>query len=170
METGYKSLRQKDKKRVRQRTHKRTQRGRKPGSKNIATLQKEALADIARIAANGKLAVEEMDVEIARFDELQRTLYPWDAQGTQLKGKSVQAYYWACEMRRDYLALRAPYQTPRLSAVQVIPAGHGAKRVTEVNVTILNERGEREYTDVPEEDSKLIEHDPDRGVHGEEAA
>jgi hypothetical protein len=59
-------------------------------------------------------------------------------------------------MRRDYLALRAPYQSPRLSAVQVLPQ-QAAKRTT-VNVTILNERGEKVFSDVPEgEDMKLIE-------------
>ena len=167
MQTGYKSLRPK---RVRQRTQTRTNKrgGRKPGQKNLATLIKEEAQLRAMAAANGKLAVEEMDVEIARFADLERVLYPWDKAGQKLNSKSVQAYYWACEMRRDYLALRAPYQTPRLSAVQVIPAGQ-SKRQTTVNVTILNERGEQEYSDLPdgEDDPKLIE---GTVAQGEEAA
>jgi hypothetical protein len=167
MQTGYKVLR---KKVVRQRTQKRTNRQRKLSAKVETAILKEETVQRAMLASNGKLAVELMDEEIDSFAELEKVLYPWDDKGKPLKGKSVQAYYWACEMRRDYLALRAPYQTPRLSAVQVIPAGHGSKRVTEVNVTILNERGEREYTDVPDDDAKLIEHDPERGIHGEEAA
>jgi hypothetical protein len=88
--------------------------------------------------------------------QLVELLFPWDENGVQLKGKSVNAYYWASEMRRDFLALRAPYQSPRLSAVHVVPQ-QAAKRTT-VNVTILNERGEKEFSDVPEaEDIKLIE-------------
>jgi hypothetical protein len=57
---------------------------------------------------------------------------------------------------RDYLHMRAPYQSPRLSAVQVVPQ-QAAKRTT-VNVTILNERGEKVFSDVrEEEDMKRIE-------------
>jgi len=88
--------------------------------------------------------------------QLVELLFPWDENGVQLKGKSVNAYYWASEMRRDFLALRAPYQSPRLSAVQVMPTQAG--KTTTVNVTILNEKGEVEYSDVPEKNGlKLIE-------------
>jgi hypothetical protein len=73
-----------------------------------------------------------------------------------MRGKSVNSYKWASELRRDYLALRAPYQSPRLSSVQVLPQQNG-KRTT-VNVTILDEHGKKVYSDVPEEpELKLIE-------------
>ena len=163
METGYKSLR---KRRIRQRTQTRTQRGREPGSKNNASVAREILEREAvkkgALLINGKLAVEIMDEEIAAFEALMRVLYPWDEAGAPIKGKSIQSYYWASEMRRDYLALRAPYQSPRLSAVQVVTNQPG-KRITEVNVTILNEKGDQEYSDVPDEDMKLIE-----GITGQE--
>jgi hypothetical protein len=109
--------------------------------------------------ANGKLAVEIMDEEIERFAELEKVLYPWNKNGEKLRDKSVHAYYWACEMRRDYIALRAPFQSPRLSSVQVVPAAQGRGDV-EVNVTILNEKGEVEYTDVPPEE--LSEEKPEK--------
>jgi len=159
MESGYKSLR--SKKRTRQKTNYRAKRGRPLNSKNRSTIEKELKAEIAQLP-NGKLAVEEMDVEIARFEKLQEVLYPWGEDGKLIEGKTEQAYYWASEMRRDYVQMRAPYQSPRLSSVQVVPAGQ-SKRNTTVNVTILNERGEQEYTDVtPDSDAadagmKLIE-------------
>ena len=52
-------------------------------------------------------------MEIARLGELMTLLYPWDDDGVQITGKSVNAYYWASELRRDYLHMRAPYQSPR---------------------------------------------------------
>jgi hypothetical protein len=158
METGYKILRsqRRVKKRTRTRTSGTRRRGREKGSKNKSTIQRELLAK-RELLANGLLAVEIMDQEIERLGELTTLLYPWDENGKQITGKSVNAYYWASELRRDYLHMRAPYQSPRLSAVQVMPA-QAAKRTT-VNVTILNERGEVEYSDVPEkkEDMKLID-------------
>jgi hypothetical protein len=151
METGYKILRspRRVKKRTRTRTSGTRRRGRQAGSKNKSTIQRELLAE-------GMLATEIMDQEIARLGELMTLLYPWDEDGKQITGKSVNAYYWASELRRDYLHMRAPYQSPRLSAVQVVPQ-QAAKRTT-VHVTILNERGEKVFSDVPDdEDTKLIE-------------
>jgi len=158
MESGYKSLRQST--RTRKRTRTRTQRGREKAAMGTKALR-DLFTKKGATLTNGKLAVEIMDEEIAKFEQLMITLHPWDKDGTQIRGKSVQAYYWASEMRRDYLQMRAPYQSPRLSSVQVVPAGQG-KRETTVNVTILNERGEQEYTDVPptgdpESPMKLIE-------------
>jgi hypothetical protein len=159
METGYKCLR---KKRIRQRTNTRTQgtrrSGRQPGSKNQSTIAKELLAKQAMLGnSDGLLAVEIMDQEIERLGELETVLYPWDAEGKQITGKSVNSYYWVSELRRDYLHMRAPYQTPGLSAVQMLPMQNGSK-TTHVNVTILTERGEKEFSDVPEaEEMKLIE-------------
>jgi hypothetical protein len=59
--------------------------------------------------------------------------------------------------------MRAPYQSPRLSAVQIMPSA--SRQRTTVNVTILNERGEKIYSDVPaDSELKQIEH------HGEDEA
>jgi hypothetical protein len=157
MESGYKILsHRRVKKRTRTRTSGTRRRGREKGSKNKSTIQRELLAK-RELLAEGLLATEIMDQEIARLGELMALLRPWDEDGKQITGKSVNAYYWASELRRDYLHMRAPFQSPRLSAVQVMPA-QAAKRTT-VNVTILNERGEKVFSDVPEEkeDMKLIE-------------
>jgi hypothetical protein len=156
MQTGYKCLRKKS---IRARTNTRTsgkrRRGRELGSKNKSTLERELLAK-QELLTDDLRAVNLMDEEIVKLGQLMEVLYPWDDEGKQLKGKSVNSYKWASELRRDFLALRAPYQSPRLSAVQVLPQQAG-KRTT-VRVTLLNERGEVEYSDVPKEnDLKLIE-------------
>lgn len=150
-------------KRVKKRTRARGARrmGRVKGSKNKTTIERELLAK-RELLSNGKLAVEIMDEEIERFAELEKVLYPWNERGEKLKDKSTNAYFWCCEMRRDYISLRAPYQSPRLSAVQMLPMQNSGKRTT-VNVTILNERGEKVFSDVPDdvaeerEPLKLIE-------------
>ena len=117
---------------------------------------------IARTAARLRSsAAAREETNIARLGELMTLLYPWSEDGKQITGKSVNAYYWASELRRDYLHMLTPYQSPRLSAVQVVPQ-QAAKRTT-VNVTILNERGERIYSDVDAAavvDDKVIEHQP----------
>jgi hypothetical protein len=142
------------KKRTRTRTSGTRRRGRQAGSKNKSTIQRELLAK-RELLAEGMLATEIMDQEIARLGELMILLYPWDEDGKQITGKSVNAYYWASELRATIFTC-APYQSPRLSAVQVVPQ-QAAKRTT-VHVTILNERGEKVFSDVPDdEDTKLIE-------------
>jgi hypothetical protein len=59
--------------------------------------------------------------------------------------------------------MRAPYQSARLSAVAIMPAQ--AQQRTTVNVTILNERGEKVYSDSadPSDDANVIEHMPADG-------
>jgi hypothetical protein len=157
MDTGYKILR---KQRIRKRSKSRTQRQRAGGKRVAAKQLKAVQVELPVQPLDGKLAVDVMDEQIAHFEALMKTLYPWDEHGTQRKGKSVQAYYWASEMHRDYVQMRAPFQSPRLSAVQIVPA-QNRQQVTEVNVTILNEKGELEYTDAPEDDElKQIEHVP----------
>lgn len=156
METGYKILR---KQRIKKRSKTRTQRKRNGGKRVAAKQLKSVQVELPIEQLDGKQAVEVMDDKIAHFDALMKTLYPWDNEGKQIRGKSVQAYYWASEMHRDYVQMRAPYQSPRLSAVQIVPA-QNRQNVTEVNVTILNEKGDVEYTDMPEDDLKQIEHMP----------
>jgi hypothetical protein len=137
------------------------------GSKNQSTIAKELLAKQAMLGnSDGLLAVEIMDQEIDRLGDLETVLYPWDAEGKQIPGKSVNAFYWVSELRRDYLHMRAPFQTPRLSAVQMLPMQNGSK-TTRVNVTILNERGDKIYSDVPEDEGmKLIEGSSDERQDG----
>ena len=57
--------------------------------------------------------------------------------------------------------MRAPYQTPRMSAVAIVPPA--TQKRTVVNVTILNDRGEKVYSDAdaadgePGDGARLIE-------------
>jgi hypothetical protein len=116
MESGYKSLRLDAMKRVRKRTRTRTtgkrRLGRQPGAKNKSTLHRELLAKQAMLATDRPFAVDLMDAEIERLAELVRLLHPWDENGVPIKGKSVQSFLWASELRRDYLQMRARIRRP----------------------------------------------------------
>src|SRR3954471_19314915 len=131
METGYKCLRKRS---VRARTNTRTtgkrRKGRALGSKNKATVERELLAK-QELVTDDLRAVDLMDMEINNLARLMETLYPWNAEGKVVRGKSVNSYKWASELHRDFLSLRAPYQSPRLSAMQVMPMQNG-KRTTHV--------------------------------------
>lgn len=133
-------------------------RGRPKGSESKSTIEARLKAQRELIkASNGKIATEHMDEQIGELEGLIKKLYPFDDEGRVIKGKSSPIYFRAFELFRDFLCMRAPYQSPRLSAVAIAPARSNQKTV--VSVTILNERGEKVYADPPE-DTKVIEHVP----------
>jgi hypothetical protein len=104
--------------------------------------QRELLAD-----ANYKIATEHMDQQIGWLEGLVAVLNPFGPDGTLIKGRDAKLYFRAFELYRDFLSMRAPYQSPRLSAISMVPQRTAR---TVVNVTILNERGEQVWADRPE--------------------
>jgi hypothetical protein len=79
----------------------------------------------------------------------------FDKKGKQKGGDFEQAMQCAELCVRAATAL-APFQSPRLSAVQVIPPDFGADqdgkpRQTNVSVTIFNTRGEVEWSSAPKQ-------------------
>jgi hypothetical protein len=132
--------------------------GRKKGTRNKLTLEKLRAAEQEIAAARGakKLAIEHMDDMLEYFRNLVRVLSPWDADGTPRPDRDQKLWFRTVEVFKDFLALRATYQSPRLSAVAIVP--QAPQQRTVVNVTILDGRGEKVYSDVPEdEDTKLID-------------
>jgi hypothetical protein len=146
-------------------------RGRPKGALSKATIEKTLKAQRALLkSAQYKIATEHMDEQIGKLEGLVALLYPFDEAGDVRKGKDTSLYFHAFDLFRDFLCMRAPYQSPRLSAVQVVPAQ--ARQQTTVNVTILNERGEQVYSDSenPPGNAKLIENEPMVPAKDEEAA
>lgn len=134
-------------------------RGRPKGRLDKLTIYKQITAQRNMLAAaNYKIATEHMDEQIGWLEGLTAVLNPFDDKGHVVKGMSPQLYFKVIELYRDFLGMRAPYQSPRLSAVQMSPPQRA--RETTVNVTILNDRGEQVYSDAPDEDIKQIEHVP----------
>lgn len=134
--------------------------GRKKGVPNKRTIAKiqEAERDI-ELSRTGKkkLAIDHMDDMIEKLRNVVALLVPWEDDGTKRKGKDARLWFRALDAFQGFLNMRAPYQSPRLSAVAIMPAQ--AKQRTVVNVTILNERGDKVFSDAPEE-MKQIEHAP----------
>jgi hypothetical protein len=140
--------------------------GRKKGSLNKRTIERlrQAEIQIDNVRRTGeKLAVHHMDEMIFWFRELVAKLVPFDENGMVLKDRNPQIWFRAVECFQGFLTMRAPYQTARLSAVQIMPVQ--AQQRTTVNVTILNERGEKVYSDSadPSDNAKVIEHMPADG-------
>jgi hypothetical protein len=139
-------------------------RGRPKGALDKATIQKQLKAHRELLkSAQYKIATEHMDEQIGELHDLVKLLYPFDANGGAIKGKDTSFYFQAFGLFRDFLCMRAPYQSPRLSAVAISPARPNQR--TTVHVTILNERGEKVYSDSADssDDAKVIEHMPADG-------
>jgi hypothetical protein len=139
--------------------------GRKRGTPNKRTIEKvrQAEREISAPERGKKIAVDHMDEMIEFLRGVVAKLVPWNADGTAIEGRDSVLWFKAVDAFQGFLNMRAPYQSPRLSAVQIVPSA--SRQRTVVNVTILNERGEKIFSDMPtESDLKQIEH------HGEDEA
>lgn|SRR5262245_18650728 len=143
-----------------QSARKKTRRGRKRGSLNKRTIARLVAAQKAieqPERERKKLAIDHMDEMIEFLRGVVAKLVPWNSDGTLIEGRDQVLWFKAVEAFQGFLQMRAPYQSPRLSAVQIVPAA--SRQRTVVNVTILNERGQKIYSDMPEDSElKQIEH------------
>jgi hypothetical protein len=141
--------------------------GRKKGSLNKRTIEKlnQAAQEITAPERGKKIAIDHMDDMIEFLRGVVAKLVPWDSDGKPIEGRDQVVWFKAVEAFQGFLNMRAPYQSPRLSAVQIVPSA--SRQRTTVNVTILNERGDKVYSDVPaDSELKQIE----GTSHGDEAA
>jgi hypothetical protein len=77
--------------------------------------------EAVRGARPRKGTLEHMDDMLEYFRNLVRVLAPWDADGTPRPDRDQKLWFRAVEVFKNFLALRAPFQTPRLSAVAIVP-------------------------------------------------
>lgn len=140
--------------------------GRKRGALNKKTLLRLQHAE-KQVAAHHrkgkKIAVDHMDDIIDYLRGLVTLHQPWDGDGNMIPGKSEKLWFRCLDAFRAFLALRAPYQSPALASVAIIPMQERPEQKTVVNVTILNDRGETVFTD-EEQTGPLIEHDADEAA------
>jgi hypothetical protein len=138
--------------------------GRKKGSLNRITIEKrrtiekELLARQQMMKIEGKkLAVEHMDEALAWIREAMATIDPLsEGRLSRDEGSAdLKLFIELIHLLHDFSVARAPYQTPRLTAMTIVPP---QRQRTMVNVTILNDRGEKIYSDAPNgDDANLIE-------------
>jgi hypothetical protein len=70
-----------------------------------------------------------MDHMVEYFSNLVGVLAPWSTDGTPREGRDHDLWFRAVATFQGFLAMRAPYQTPRLGAVAVLPsAGQPMRR------------------------------------------
>jgi hypothetical protein len=129
-------------------------RGRPKGALDKATIQKQLKAHRELLkSAQYKIATEHMDEQIGELHDLVKLLYPFDANGGVIKGRDTSFYFQAFGLFRDFLCMRAPYQSPRLSAIAMAPARPNQR--TMVHVTILNENGQKVFSDSDESGNEM---------------
>jgi hypothetical protein len=97
---------------------------RKAGSLNKRTIEKLRAAEheLAAGRAAKKLAVDHMDDMVEYLKSLVDLLGPWNADGTRREGGDENLWFRAVAVFQNFLALRAPYQSPRLGAVTIVPS------------------------------------------------
>ena len=129
--------------------------GRKKDTFSKRTIEKLLVAEqeIAAARAGKKLAIDHMDDMVEYFKSLVALLAPWNADGTRREGSDHDLWFRIVAAFQGFLAMRAPYQTPRMSAVAIVPPA--VRQRTTVRVTILNERGEKVFSDVPEDEDMI---------------
>jgi methionyl-tRNA synthetase len=142
--------------------------GRQKGSINKRTLSKiaEAEREVTKAHKGATFAIDHMDEMIDYFRGLIAVHQPWNTDGSKKEGKDDKLWFRCVEVFQGFLNMRAPYQSPRLSAVAIMP--QQARQKTVVNVTILNEQGNTVYSDTPGDDAKIIEHDDGGKADGSE--
>jgi hypothetical protein len=98
--------------------------GRKKGSRNKRTVEKVRTAERELMAARAgkKLAVDHMDEMIDYFKSLVGLLAPWQPDGTPREDRDVNLWFRVVAVFQGFLSMRAPYQSPRLGAVTIVPS------------------------------------------------
>lgn len=116
----------------------------KKRGKSVSTIAKELEAQRGQLKRRGyKFAVEHMDDAIDFLRGAMALKQPWMPDGSLRQGGDVELFFRLIGLLRDFTNARAPYQTPRLSAVAVVPAAKGEDHATTMTVNIFNQRGER---------------------------
>jgi hypothetical protein len=96
---------------------------RKAGSLNKRTVAKLQAAEYELDAARAgkKLAVDHMDDMVEYLKSLVDLLAPWNPDGTRREGREHDLWFRVVAAFQSFLAMRAPYQSPRLSAMAIVP-------------------------------------------------
>jgi hypothetical protein len=80
---------------------------------------------------------------------------PWNPDGTDRVGGNYKMFMALCDLQIKYAHAITPYEAARLSAITLLPQ---QKARTVVNVTILNEQGDKIWDDIaPDRDLKQVE-------------
>lgn len=140
------------------------------GGRPKGSLNKRTLARIEKARGNlpevRKLSLTSLR-ETARYLGSAMILKdPWNADGTPRDGGDYKTFMELAAMKLRYLEAITPYEAPRLAAIAMLPQGE--RQVTYVNVTILDERGGKVFSDATiEGEATAVE---DQRVAGDEEA
>jgi hypothetical protein len=63
-----------------------------------------------------------MDDMVEYLKSLVDLLAPWNSDGTRREDRDVNLWFRAVDVFQGFLAMRAPYQSPRLGMVAILPS------------------------------------------------
>jgi hypothetical protein len=122
---------------------------RNKGGRPLGALNKKTIAALEKAKANvpavHKLSLTSLRETARYLGSAMAIKQPWNPDGTERPGGDYRTFMELCVMQLRYLAEILPYESTRLAPAEAIPAAHGQRTV--VNVTILNDRGEKVYSD-----------------------
>jgi hypothetical protein len=131
------------------------------GGRPLGALNKRTIAAIEKAKANvpavHKLSLTSLRDTARYLGSAMAIKQPWNPDGTERPGGDYRTFMELCVMQLRYLAEILPYESTRLAPADAPPVTHGQRTV--VNVTILNERGEKVYSDSDDvtDEMKMIE-------------
>jgi hypothetical protein len=70
---------------------------------------------------------------------------PWEPDGSPRPGGDYKVFMDLAVLQLRYLEAITPYEAPRLAAIAMVPQGERQRTI--VNVTILDERGGKVFSD-----------------------
>ena len=117
--------------------------GRPKGAKNLLTLERELQA---KLDGGEELAKTWLVETMQIAGRMMRRYCPIDQNGNERASGDVEKFYRACELVTRTAVPLLPFQSPRLSAIAIAPAPPDQR--TTVRVTILNQDGRLEYSDL----------------------
>jgi hypothetical protein len=125
--------------------------GTREGSRNLATIQAELLAELEQAHNKGREIAVRRGQQGMDFcaDIMARFKPQFDKDGKLIAGNMDECYRWA-ELMLRFAMFLGPYQSPRFAPIQPLPGfmpaqEDGKPKQTNVHVTILNSRGDVEW-------------------------
>lgn len=141
------------------------------GGRPKGSLNKRTLAAIEKAKGNlpdvRKLSLTSLRETARYLGSAMALKQPWNTDGTLRPGGDYKIFTELAVLQLRYLEAITPYEAPRLAAIQMVPQGE--RQRTMVNVTILDERGGKVFSDATI-DGEATAVEDQRATDDEEAA
>jgi hypothetical protein len=119
------------------------------GGRPHGALNKRTIAAIEKAKANApvvqKLSLTSLRETARYLGSAMALKQPWEPDGSPRPGGDYKVFMDLAVLQLRYLEAITPYEAPRLAAIAMVPQGERQRTI--VNVTILDERGGKVFSD-----------------------